>query len=77
MTDDAATTAALSRPWPGSKALKVHDKILAIVSSRGDFVVKLPKACVEALVDSGAGGRFEASQGRLMKEWLQVDPASG
>ena len=61
----------------GSKALKVHDKIFAMVSSRGDFVVKLPKARVEALVASGAGGRFEASQGRPMKEWLQVDPASG
>ena len=61
----------------GSKALKVHDKIFAMVSSSGHFVVKLPKARVEALVGSGAGGRFEASQGRPMKEWLQVDPASG
>ncbi len=60
----------------GSKALKVHDKIFAMVSSRGHFVVKLPKARVEALVNSGAGGRFEASQGRPMKEWLQLDPES-
>ena len=60
----------------GSKALKVHDKIFAMVSSSGHFVVKLPKARVDALVNSGAGGRFEASQGRPMKEWLQVDPQS-
>jgi hypothetical protein len=39
-------------------------------------VVKLPKARVESLVASGAGERFEASQGRPMKEWLQLDPAS-
>lgn len=45
----------------GSKALTVHDKIYAMMSSRGDFVVKLPKARVEALVGRGAGGRFEAS----------------
>ena len=58
----------------GSKALKVHDKVFAMVSSSGHFVVKLPKARVDALVDSGAGGRFEASQGRPMKERLQLDP---
>ena len=60
----------------GSRALKVHDKIFAMVSSQGHFVVKLPKARVESLVASGAGERFEASQGRPMKEWLQLDPAS-
>ena len=61
----------------GSKSLKVHDKIFAMVSAGGHFVVKLPKARVDALVNDGAGGRFEASQGRPMKEWLQVDPGSG
>ena len=56
----------------GSKALKVQDKIFAMVSSRGDFVVKLPKARVEALVSSGVGERFDANRGRPMKEWLDV-----
>ena len=60
----------------GYSALKVHDKIFAMVSSNGHFVVKLPKARVDELVNSGAGQHFEASQGRPMKEWLQVDPAS-
>ena len=59
----------------GYSALKVHDKIFAMMSSQGHFVVKLPKARVDALVDGGAGRRFEASQGRPMKEWLQVDSA--
>ena len=60
----------------GSKALKVHDKIFAMVSSSGRFVVKLPKARVEALVGGGIGRRFEASQGRPMKEWLEVHSES-
>ena len=62
----------------GSETLKVHDKIIfAMLSWQGRFVVKLPKARVEALVTAGVGQRFDASQGRPMKEWLQVDPASG
>ena len=56
----------------GSSALKVHDKIFAMVSSSGEFVVKLPKARVDALVASGAGERFDANRGRPMKEWLEV-----
>ncbi len=60
----------------GSETLKVHDKIFAMVSSSGHFVVKLPKARVDALVNGSAGGRFEASQGHPMKEWLQVDSES-
>ena len=61
----------------GHSALKVHDKIFAMVSSQGHFVVKLPKARVDMLVNNGTGGRFEASQGRPMKEWLQLDVKSG
>ncbi len=56
----------------GSSALKVHDKIFAMVSSSGEFVVKLPKARVDALVSSGVGERFDANRGRPMKEWLEV-----
>jgi hypothetical protein len=59
-------------PLFGSSALKVHDKIFAMVSSRGEFVVKLPKARVDALVATGVGERFEANRGRPMKEWLEV-----
>ncbi len=61
----------------GSETLKVHDKIFAMVSSSGHFMVKLPKARVEELVAVGAGQRFDASQGRPMKEWLQLDSGSG
>ena len=56
----------------GSSALKVHDKIFAMISSSGEFVVKLPKDRVDALVATGAGERFDANRGRPMKEWLEV-----
>ncbi len=57
----------------GSSALCVNDKIFAMVSSRGNFVVKLPKDRVDALVAAGTGTRFDPGHGRLMKEWLAVD----
>ena len=61
----------------GSETLKVHDKIFAMRSWQGRFVVKLPKTRVDALIATGVGQHFDASQGRPMKEWLHVDPASG
>ena len=60
----------------GSSALCVDGKIFAMVSSKGSFVVKLPRQRVEALLDAGAGVRFEPGPGRVMKEWLAVDPAA-
>ena len=60
----------------GNSALKVHDKIFAMVSSQGHFVVKLPKARVDALVGEGAGRRFDANRGRPMSEWLEVNSES-
>ncbi len=60
----------------GHSALKVHDKIFAMISSSGHFVVKLPKARVDALIEGGAGQRFQASQDRPMKEWLEVSSPS-
>jgi hypothetical protein len=54
----------------GSGALKVNGKIFAMMSSKGQFVVKLPKDRVDELIASGAGNRFEPSRGRVMKEWV-------
>ena len=45
-------------------------------SSDGAFVVKLPKPRVDALVASGDGKRFDPGHGRLMKEWIAIDPTS-
>ena len=60
----------------GSSALKVRGSIFAMLSSRGDFVVKLPRRRVDELVASGDGDRFDPGHGRLMKEWLSLRPAS-
>ncbi len=39
-----------------------------MVSSRGQFVVKLPKARFDARVTAGAGEHFDANRGRPMRE---------
>lgn len=60
----------------GSSGLKIHDKIFAMLV-RGRFVVKLPKARVDALVASGDGERFDPRHdGRQMKEWIVIKPTS-
>ena len=61
----------------GSGALKVHGKIFAMLSSEGQFVVKLPNKRVDELVTSGAGKRFEPRPGTPMKEWLVVTASRG
>ena len=60
----------------GSSGLRVHGKIFAMLSSRGEYVVKLPQRRVAALVAGGVGDYFDPGHGRRMKEWLQVEPAS-
>lgn len=60
----------------GSGSLKVDDKIFAMISSKGQFVVKLPAARVTELIGSGIGRYFDPGRGRKMKEWLAVDGQS-
>ena len=60
----------------GHSALKVNDKIFAMVSSKEDFVVKLPAGRVDALVTAGVGQRFQSGKGAPMKEWLAVNSSS-
>ena len=56
----------------GSGALKVNGKIFAMISSKGEFVVKLPEERVNELVAAGKGSRFDPGRGRVMKAWLVV-----
>ena len=56
----------------GSTGLKVDGKLFALVSSRREFVVKLPKARVQALVAEGVGVLWDPGHGRLMKEWIAI-----
>jgi hypothetical protein len=59
----------------GRSALRVRGAIFAMVV-RGNFVVKLSQASVDALVASGEGVRFDANKGVPMREWFVVDEAS-
>ncbi|HSL76703.1 MAG TPA: hypothetical protein VK867_07155 [Candidatus Limnocylindrales bacterium] len=61
----------------GATSLKTDGKIFAMLV-KDRLVVKLPAARVTALVESGAGERFDPGHGRIQKEWLAVagdDPA--
>ena len=57
-----------------SDGLKTGGKFFAMVS-RGELVVKLPRERVEELVEAAAGHRFDPGHGRLMKEWVALQPA--
>ena len=57
----------------GSTGLKVNGKLFAFVSSKGQFVVKMPKARVEELVADGKAEPFDPGHGRKMKEWAAID----
>ena len=60
----------------GSAALKVRGTMFATLSSKGAFVVKLPRPRVDALVAAGEGRPFEPGPGRLMTQWLELGAAS-
>ena len=58
-----------------SGQLKVGGRIFAMLV-RGELVLKLPRARVDELVDSGHGTRFDAGKGTPMREWFVLSPAS-
>lgn len=58
----------------GSGALKVNGKIFAMVSSRGQFVVKLPRTRVLQLIAECQGECYDPGHGRIMKEWIAIGP---
>lgn len=56
----------------GSGGLKVDGKLFALVDSRGQFVVKLPKQRVGELRARGEGEAWDAGRGRVMSEWVAL-----
>jgi TfoX/Sxy family transcriptional regulator of competence genes len=59
----------------GSTSLKTGGKIFAMLVN-GRLVLKLDRRRVDELVASGGGERFDPGHGRLMKEWLAIEPAA-
>ncbi len=59
----------------GSTSLKTNGKIFAMLV-KGRLVVKLDRRRVDALINSGAGSRFDPGHGRLQKAWLDVESDS-
>ncbi len=59
----------------GASTLKVNSKIFAMLV-KDRLVLKLPRRRVDALIASGDGERFDPGHGRLMKEWLSLEPTS-
>ena len=81
LVDELARVPGVTPPSDGSafgaSGLKVRGKIFAMLV-RGSLVVKLPRTRVDALIAAGNGERFDPRRdGRAMKEWLVLDPASG
>lgn len=74
-TDKGVAVGSEGKKGFGSTALRTKKKIFAMVSSKGAFVVKLPKARVDALVAAKAGKPFSTGSGRIMKEWIELNPA--
>src|ERR1700724_932713 len=70
--DDRQVTPPGTGKGFGSGALKVNGKIFAMLSSKGEFVVKLSEERVNELVAAGKGSRFDLGRGRVMKGWLVV-----
>lgn len=56
----------------GNGALKGKGKIFAMITSNDQFVLKLPKGRVNALVGSRTAQRFKPRPNKPMKEWLVV-----
>src|SRR6266496_1734466 len=66
---------ARARKSFGSTGMRIKNKIFVMLV-RGRLVLKLPAQRVDALIASGEGERFDPGHGRLMKEWLVLNPAS-
>lgn len=63
------------KKFGSSWELRINNKIFAMLT-KSKLVVKLPQQRVDSLVASGDGKRFDTGSGRLMKEWLTVEPTS-
>lgn len=69
---DASVTSA---KMFGADGLKISGKFFATFFKRV-FVIKLSKERVAELVKSGKGVYFDPGMGKVMKEWVAIDPSA-
>lgn len=55
----------------GSNAIKINNRIFAMLAG-GRLVVKLPRARVTELIETGHGQPFDGGKGSPMKEWVTL-----
>ncbi|MFW9824843.1 MAG: hypothetical protein ACFFE4_18020, partial [Candidatus Thorarchaeota archaeon] len=53
------------------ESLKTRKKMF-VIFAKGNYVVKLPKARVNELIESGKGQPYDPGNGRIMKEWVII-----
>lgn len=73
--DHGADPAVRRAKMFGAHCLQVNDKNFAMLY-KGQLVVKLPTARVDALVATGEGRLFDPGHGRVMGGWAMIDPVS-
>lgn len=59
----------------GSEGLKIDGKVFAVLV-KGKLVLKLSKERVDELVAAKNGRRFDPGMGRVMKEWVALEPGT-
>jgi hypothetical protein len=55
----------------GSNAIKINNRIFAMLAG-GRLVVKLPRARVTELIETGHAQPFDGGKGAPMKEWVTL-----
>ena len=76
LCDDYSDVTGVTLPEPGgrgfgSNALRINSKIFAMLVD-GRLVVKLPRARVTELIETGRGQPFDSGKGTPMKEWVAL-----
>ena len=59
----------------GSDGLKINRKVFSM-QVNDKLVVKLPSARIEKLLAENGVRQFDPGHGRLMKEWLEIEPTA-
>jgi hypothetical protein len=72
LINESGVTQSLKKGF-AQYGLKVDDKLFASLMRRGDaMILKMPRARVDWLAESGDGERLDMGHGKAMKEWVIV-----